>query len=290
MRLILYTLFLLILSSCNIANQDDYVEQYVVESYLVADNPLPIVQLTTTAKLNEVYNKLERGVDDASITIFEYAPGSSTADNVFTYERERNGIYRPTSEEVNVKPRFKYDLQITINSTGEMIKASTTVPDTFQINKINSRSLVYQGPTQFELELTPSFFPGRQGYYVFSTQTLDPNNAEFTPFYGDLDDERSNFYVVSSGVINESSTGQNGNGFVNLTFPWIGVAFFGPNRIRASAIDDNIYDLIRSAGTQTGGGTQSPGEIENIISNIDGGIGIFGSYAEVTVDVEVLKP
>jgi hypothetical protein len=290
MRLKPYLLLLLILSSCNTMNQDDYAEQYVVESYLVADKPLPNVQLTTTVELNKVYNKLERGINDASITIFEYSPESNTAENAFTYILSENGIYRPLSEDNIVKPKYRYDLQININRTGETIKASTIVPDTFRINKINATALVYQGAIQFELELTPSYFPGRQGYYVFSTQTLDPENAEFTPFYGDLDDERSSFYVVSSGVINESSTGQNGNGFVNLTFPWIGVAFYGPNRIRASAIDDNLYDLIRSAGTQSGGGTQSPGEIENIISNVVGGIGVFGSYAEVTVDVEVLKP
>jgi hypothetical protein len=290
MKIKIYLLFLLILTSCNIASQDDYKEQYVLESYLIANKPLPDIQLTTTVPLNEVYNKFERGVNDATITVLEFSPSGTTAENTYTYILEENGVYRPVSNQIIVKPRYRYDLHAVINSTGKTIRATTIVPDTFRINNINATSLVYQGATQFELELTPSFFPGRQGYYVFSTQTLDPENAEFTPFYGDRGEPRSSFYTVSSGVINESSTGQNGNGFVNLTFPWIGVAFYGPNRIRASAIDNNLYDLIRSAGTQTGGGTQSPGEIENIISNIDGGIGVFGSYAEITVDVEVLKP
>jgi hypothetical protein len=285
-----YLFILILLTSCNIANQDDYTEQYVVESYLIADQFLPNIQLTTTASLSEVYNKFERGVNNATINVLEYSPGSTTAEMTYAYELIENGVYRPNDQGIRVKPRYRYDLHIVIDDSRDVIRASTIVPDTFQVININATELVYQGIEQFELTLTPSFFPGRQGYYVFSSQTLDPENAEFTPFYGDLDEPRSNFYSISSGVINESSTGQNGNGIVELTFPWIGIAFYGPTRIRASAIDNNLYDLIRSAGIQLGGGTQSPGEIENIITNVDGGIGVFGSYSEITVDVEVLKP
>jgi len=286
-----YLIFLLLLiASCNIANQDDYIEQYVVESYLVADDFLPNIQITTTAPIGEIYNKFDRGVNNAAVTILEYSPGSTNAEMTYAYVLIEKGVYRSENQQIRVKPRYRYDLHIVLNETGDVIRASTVVPDAFEIIHINATELVYQGVDQFELQLSPSFYPGRQGYYVFSTQTLDPENAEFTPFYGDRDDERSSFYTVSSGVINEASTGQNGNGIVELTFPWIGVAFYGPNRIRASAIDNNLYDLIRSASIQLGGGTQSPGEIENLLSNVEGGIGIFGSYAEISVDVNVLKP
>jgi hypothetical protein len=43
-----------------------------------------------------------------------------------------------------------------------------------------------------------------------------------------------------------------------------------------------MYDFLRSQDVQTGGSTLSPGEIQNIRYNINGGIGIFGSMAADT--------
>ncbi len=51
----------------------------------------------------------------------------------------------------------------------------------------------------------------------------------------------------------------------------------------------NMYDFYRSRDIQGGGSTLSPGEFQNVIYNIDGGIGVFGSMASDTVLVTVLK-
>lgn len=281
---------ILFLSSCELYEQDSYVEQVVVESYLVAMQPIDNVILTRTAPIFEEYNKADRGINDAvSVYVREVSPTGQVV-KVIPYERIGPGTYRPIDVDgVNiVKPRYRYELYAEIPSMNTTVTSFTVVPDTFSIRGINATQLRYQGPEQFELTLTPSFFPGRQSYYVFTNETLDPENAEFTPFYADADGDREDFYVVSSGIINQNSTNQNGD-IVELAFPWIGVAFYGPNRLKASAIDDNMYDYIRSLQIQGGGSTLSPGEIENVISNVEGGIGIFGSYSQVAIDVEVLR-
>ena len=41
----------------------------------------------------------------------------------------------------------------------------------------------------------------------------------------------------------------------------VAIIFYGPNRIFANALDDNLYDYIRSQSIQQGGSTFSPGEI-----------------------------
>jgi hypothetical protein len=276
-----------LLASCELYEQDTYVEQVVVESYQIALKPMSDVILTRTSPIFEEYNKEARSINDASVLIREVSPSGQTSQ-VIAFIRTGQGIYSPAEPEIIVKPKYKYELEAVIPSMDVRISTFTVVPDTFSIKGINATALVYQGPEQFELTLTPSYFPGRQSYYIFTNETLDPENAEFTRFYADADGDRADFYRVSSGIINQTSTSQNGE-FVELTFPWIGVAFYGPNRLRASAIDDNMYDYIRSLQIQGGGSTLSPGEIENIISNVRGGIGVFGSYSEVSIEIEVLK-
>jgi hypothetical protein len=68
------------------------------------------------------------------------------------------------------------------------------------------------------------------------------------------------------------------------------VAFYEDNLIVANTIDDNVYDFIRSQETQLGGSTLSPGEIQNVIYNIEGGIGVFGALASDTVQVYIKRP
>lgn len=273
--------------SCDLYKQDAYIEQFVVDAYLVADEKLPEVRLTTTGPIDQIFDINSRAVNDATVVIREFDE-NGVLQWTEVYQNRAIGYYEPTSVGRLILPRRMYDLEITTNS-GEIIRASTVVPDTFSVVSMSATALPYQGPEQFELLLTPSYYPGRQSYYIFSTLTLDPENAEFTPFYAGVADNREDVYTVSSGLLNESNTNSGESGYIELTLPWIGVAFYGPNRIITSAVDDNIYDFVRSTAVQLGGSTQSPGEIENVISNIDGAIGIFGSYSRISVEVEVLK-
>ncbi|KPQ00659.1 MAG: lipoprotein of unknown function DUF4249 [Bacteroidetes bacterium HLUCCA01] len=288
------TLLLLIgvafIAGCDLYPQDDYTEQYVVDGWLTAMEPLPEIRLTRTGEISTVFDINERGVADAMISVSEVDP--VTGDTVWSqlYRHKDSGFYEPVNTIRIVQPNTRYDLDIS-TARGDRITAKTVVPDTFSVISLNADRLPYQGPEQFELNLTRSVNPSRQSYYVFSAQILDTLNAELTPFYANFDDvDRSELFIVSSGIINESNSRQPGSDVVDLVYPWIGIAFYGSTRITAAAIDDNVYDFIRSAGTQLGGGTQSPGEIENIISNVEGGIGLFGSYSKVSVTVDIEKP
>lgn len=280
--------FATLFSSCDSYSQDEYVQQYVVEAYLVAGQSLDEVLLTTTAGIGELYIKDNRGVSNATVVVREHSSLGSVSWTELLLDKGR-GVYQVQNPNLEIKPGRTYELEIHIPGFDPVIRARTTVPDTFQVVRSYATQLPYQGTTQFRMDITPSFNPNRQSYYIFTTEALDSTTAELTPFYAQFDENRSDFFKVSSGILNENSTRQNGT-YVELVLPWIAVAFYGRNRIQASAIDDNIYDFYRSASTQLGGGTQSPGEIENLLFNIDNAIGIFGSYAFVTVDVIVDKP
>jgi hypothetical protein len=282
-------LVLSIMTSCDLYTQDDYVEQYVVDAWLVAMEPMPSIRLSTTVPIDEQFAINSRGVNNAEVIVKSVFPDGQLR-GVYPFTLSGNGVYVPADPVPVVEPNLIYKLEILVGPEQHLISASTVVPDTFKVVSLNATELIYQGQEQFTLELTQSVAPGRMTWYIFTGTTLAPNTAELTPFYAGLNAEREDFFVVSSGILNESSTRNNGGALVELVFPWIGVAFYGPNRISASAVDQNIYDFIRSANVQLGAPNQSPGEIENLIYNIDGAIGIFGSYATVSVDVEVLKP
>ena len=96
--------------------------------------------------------------------------------------------------------------------------------------------------------------------------------------------------VGGSPILNEENYDVNPDGTLTIKYPWLAITFYGPNRIFANALDDNLYDYIRSQSIQQGGSTFSPGEIPNPLENVEGAHGVFGSYARISFDLFVLRP
>lgn len=285
----------LFIASCDIDiyKQDGYVEQYVVECFLVAGEPFPQLSLSTTAPIFDTYRFDERVVSNALVHIYELNETGSRIDHIPYRQSESPGIYLPVSTEKIVKPGTRYKLEIEgLPDAGVFISSETYVPHSFEFLDINFDTLAYQGMEQFEVTMTRSFYPGRQNVYIFTNEALDTVRYPLTPLYQSELSENfagDSFRLVSSPILHEGNYRVNMDNTITIPLPWIMVAYLGPNRITAYAIDDNIYDFYRSAEVQLGGSTLSPGEIENVIYNIDGGIGIFGSMTGVSTNIYV-KP
>lgn len=280
--------------SCELYEQDEYEEHYVVESYLVSGDELPQVRLSKTTSIDETYNFDDAAVRDASVEI-RLLDDDSTVTETYTYHEwtvNQPGFYKPVPE-ARIQPERLYQLHIT--HEGNEITSTTFVPGDFEtVNELNNR-YVYQSDEQVEIETTPSaYITDRQSYYIFTVNAVNPGRGDLTPFYLDLiknqDAEPEDFYINSSGIINEKNYNQNENGTITLKVPWLAIAYFGDNDIIANAIDDNMYDFLRSQDVQTGGTTLSPGEIQNVQYNVNGGIGIFGSMSSDTNRVNIAKP
>lgn len=289
---IILTIFGLLLSGCDPYQQDDYQQEYVVESYLVADRDLPRLRLSTTAPVDEQYVFEEYAVDDAEVEV-QRLDENGDAERRYSYRLSRSGVYVPRNPEP-VQPEATYRLQIELPDTQHEITAETFVPGTFETIGEVVDSIPYQSEEQITITTSRSRYPDRQAYFIFSVNAVNPENAPLTPFYADLaDDEdadRSDFAINSSGIINEENYEVTEENTITLRLPWLSVAFFEENDIVANALDDNMYDFYRSQDVQTGGSTLPPGEIQNIIYNIDGGIGIFGSLASDTNRVYIENP
>lgn len=291
-RLITVLTVIVFLSGCELYEQDEYQEYYVVESYLIADGNLQQVRLSTTSPIEDTYQFEDNTVSGATVEIQRLNPDSSIAEQ-YAYQEQRPGIYIPVNN-TTVRAAQLYRLHVT-TSNGDVISAITYVPGNFEtINELEP-AYIYQSAQQVELTTTPSsYITDRQTYFIFTINTLDPNRNNLTPFYADQveddDTEVEEFYVNSSGIINEGNFDQNPDGTITLNLPWLAVAFYGSNRIIVNAIDDNLYDFLRSHDTQSGGTTLSPGEIQNIRYNVNGGIGIFGSMASDTNGTFIARP
>ncbi|MGK7369668.1 MAG: DUF4249 family protein [Candidatus Halalkalibacterium sp. M3_1C_030] len=280
---------LLTQTACELYPQDEYREFYVVESYLVANRALPEVRLSRTVPLEEQYSVQEAGISNANIEMYLLGENESI-ERTYTYLNDpnnANSFYRTVSRD-RVIPGRSYRLQITFPNNSDTVRATTIVPGDFQTVGTVVDSVVYQSSEQITVSTTQSAFPGRQTYFVFSVIGIEPTEENLTPFYRDQvfdqDEDIEDFEINSSGIINEGNYDINSDGTLTLRVPWLAVAFYGDNDIVANTIDDNLYDFIRSQEVQTGGGPSilPPGEIQNIIYNVEGGIGIFGSLASDT--------
>jgi hypothetical protein len=122
-----------------------------------------------------------------------------------------------------------------------------------------------------------------------STEALVPSAENLTPFYRNiLEDEEGNIDPddLTDNRVNESFPNNEAiyevdGDVVTVPLLWFGVAFYGPTRIAINALDDNLYNFVRSVRVQHEGGLgNSPGEIGSLLEYVEGGTGVFGSYAK----------
>lgn len=280
--LVIITLF-----GCETYSQSDYEEFYVVESYMVANRNLQQVRLSTTVPAFEFYDFDDSAIRNAIVQVRLLNQNSSSIDSVFNFTMTDPGIYQPVSTH-RVLPTRSYELFITIPNGNilDEISATAIVPDTFSVIDGILDTLVYQSSEQLSVTFSESSYPGRQNVFVFTTISENPIIDNLTPIYLDFyedDEDLLEFSVTSSGLLNEGNFTQFPDGSVTINYPWLAVAFYEENRIVATTVDDNIYDYIRSNAVQLGGSTLSPGEIQNVLTNVKGGIGLFGAMASDTI-------
>lgn len=292
--LFIIPLSLILAAACDQYDQDSYKEYVVVESFAVANDSLPSVFVTTTARANQQYDSSDVVIENANVQIV-LLDESGTDEEVFGYiyssEQER---YISQNQQHRMLPRRTYRLDVSFEDRDEIIRASTTIPDDFEVINEIPETIFYQSENQLELILSETERTQTQNVFVFTAIALHARIDNMTPFYfAALDEdgvELSDFQVNSSGLINEDNFTLNQDGTITLKYPWLGVAFYGETQIVTQSVDKNIADLVRSQDVQLGGSTLSPGEIPNLIYNVEGGIGVFGSLASDTVSTIFLNP
>jgi hypothetical protein len=310
------TLLILLLCTAGLVGCDTTAtqpeQQIVVEAYLRAEAPLPALRLTRTVGANDTYDPREAAVHEADVTVEKLAGDESVVETTSYVETDSiPGVYapRPGSPPI-VEPGATYRLQV--EAGGDRVTATTTVPDSVELLSVENDTTFYQsdpnrppdlpgneGQTAFTIE-PPRAARERQNVYIFSVTSLldfeqtptDVLTDSLTRFYREAfdadEDSIESLRTASSGLLNEANFERNADGTLRVELPWLGVAFFGPNEVAISIVDDNYYDFLRSQQAQQGG--FAPGEIPNVIERVEGGTGLFGSYAQAARPVLIRRP
>jgi hypothetical protein len=271
--------------------------EVVVEAYLEAGAPLGDVVLTRSVPVTATVPS-RPAVEDATVRVERLATDGTVAATV-SYDPVGGGRYRAAAAQPTV-PGARYRLRVA-RPGGAPITATTTVPGPIELVATQNERAVYQGPVQPSFTVAPTPVPGRQNVFMFTTTSrlnfdrlsTEQLAAELTPFYRDVfdaadDEDIRDLRVTSSPLLNAANYRANDDGTLTIDLPWIAVAFYGPNTAAVSVLDDNLFDLIRTQQAQQGG--LAPGEIPNILDRVDGGTGIFGSFARAGADVSIERP
>lgn len=298
-RRVFLLLFLVALAGCDLT-EDDFRPQVVVEGFLIAGEPLPTIRLSETAPIEVGYSFEAQAISGAEVTITVDELGAAYE---LVESRDFPGNYLvpfsfsgPTS---NVVPGARYRLDVRLPNrpdlvpAGEVVSAETFVPDTFRVIRPPADTLAYNvfgpGPA---IDVTASGTDDRKAVFIFSVTALDPDTYGLTPTYADLiddDDDAEDLVDSASPLLNEENYDQNADGTLRIRVPWLAIAYYGPNRFTANALDDALFDYLRSRDAQFNPTTLSPGEIQRVLSNVENGVGVFGSLARVSVETFIAE-
>ncbi len=282
---------------CDTLEPGSYEAEVVVEGYLEAGAPLSEIRVSRTVALDTIYNSSSAGIDDAQVSVrLLDAAGEVVESHPYRSSPGQRGVYLPESilgQMPLVRPLQMYELFVDVPSESRPIRASTFVPDTFTTVRSGPDSVVYRSSEQYTFLVSPTEYPGRQNIFLFTTTALEGRVDQLTPFARRLLDNSElsidDLREQSTPTLNEDNFQQVENGFLRIRFPWLGVSFFGANIIAVNTLDDNLYDFIRSQSVQQGGSTLPPGEIPNALEHVEGGRGVFGSYARSSLRIYVMR-
>ena len=279
-------------AGCDNLSDERYRDDYVVEGYLVANETLSQVRVTRTEPLDGTWDIFSNAVSDALVTVSLLDDdGNAVLTSAYREDPNWPGIYRSTTDHV-VEGGRRYRLEARPPNSDEVITAETVVPRPFSTLRRTEHSLPYRCDEQFEWVLTGiERDDEKQITYIMTAEAQEPTYDNLIAFYRRLIEEGAtieDFVRNSSPPVNEANF-RNDDGTITLRLPWISITFYGPSLITISAIDDNLYDFVRSHSGQQGGGL-APGEIPNVIEHVENGRGVFGSMSRVREMVDVDAP
>lgn len=320
---LLVALALAILAGCDSATLGSTEEQVVVSSVLIAAQPLPAVELSLTRPLEAFFDPQEARVTDATVTVSLLdASGEVEATTPYVYQGGQLALYTPDTDTPPVAlPGRTYRLDVSVpGSPARRLTAVTTVPETIDVVEPPADQVAYQSGQGPAFVVSRSARQDRKVAFLITVRSQDPLDFEEFVADGDTlyrsvpgtgfdpvpivqtfagceedasgrlicDADLIDFNGGSSPLLNQDSYIDLGNGTLQVNIPWIAFGFYGPADVNLVRLDDALIDFLETQTLQFAPTTLSPGEIPNIISNVEGGLGVFGSVAQVRVQTTVI--
>ena len=308
-------------SGCDSLGGPDYEEQVVVSAVLEVGQPLRRLTLSRTVPLGDRTEQAV-AVEDARVTISLLAPDGSV-EAEYVYEDREGGRYVALDEETTVLPGRRYRLRVEVPGK-DVITAETLTPIEFDVVEPPMEEVEYLAGLGPSFRITASSTESRQSVYLFQVEATAIDDYEvfqredgsygyrrlFVPgrfgpttdaesFIEDIDCEPegdgfdcdaapADFASGSSPLLNEEAYIQNPDGTITVTVPWLAIRFYGPYTFTLNTFDDALVDFLLTQAIQFNPTTLSPGEIPNVTTNVENGLGVFGSFATTTASATIV--
>ncbi|MEO0559402.1 MAG: DUF4249 family protein [Bacteroidota bacterium] len=325
MRAVLFLSLLVLgsLAGCDTTTVGTGDEQVVVSASLIAGQPLTHVELSLTRPIDAFFDPEEARVTNAEVSISLLdASGSVEETTPYRYEGGQLSLYVPVSDIPPIALAGRtYQLDVVIpGSPARRLTATTTIPEMIEVVEPPDALVEYQSGQGPAFVVSQSERDGEKVVFLISVRSEDPVDFERVVVESDTlfrsvpesgfapvpfvvsfancepdsndqllcEDDLSDFNGGSSPLINQESYIDLGNGSLQVNIPWLAFGFYGPADVNLVSLDAALIDYLETQTLQFAPTTLSPGEIPNIISNVDGGLGVFGSVSQVRVQTTVV--
>lgn len=323
LHVLIAVLVAVLASGCD-STQDEFVALPVVSATLEAGQPLPPIRLTRLALLNSTFNPATAAIRDGQVEV-ALVGADGRDERVVPYVHEVDGGYVATVDTAVVIPGRTYRLRAIVPSPDglarDTLRATTVVPPTITVVEPPPDEVTYGFGTGPEVRITTSSSATRRAVYVLSATGLQRDEFEEVTIDGERRFRARNLpdrfgpvpLVVTfagcdpddigrlvcdedpgqggrSPLLNEDNYEILGDGTARVAIPFIAFAFYGPQRVSFYSLDDALVDFVSTQTIQSNPTTISPGEVPNVTTNVENGLGVFGSLSRATVETFVRQP
>ncbi len=281
-KIILFSFILVFLNyACEDPAPLEYIPQNFIEAYLIVGEPIKNIKIMRTQPLVDSFNYKNSFITDANVKIkyenqiLELIPNSDVFE----------GYYYPDTN-LLVKPNTKYNLEVKLKD-GKIITGETITPGVLKWKRQLPQLIYYpvdtlKLPANDTLKLSWEQVPGTIVYFI-RVKALD--TLEYGKYLNPPTDEKNRRIVRpwergSSAEYNEITRW----GFIpNTESPvvWTALKWYGLNEVSILAPDYNFLRWFLQY--------QRKGQIDPLLTSVNGAIGIFGSFSEIRTKSFVVK-
>lgn len=241
-----------------------YKEEFIIQGTLYVNEGIDSFMVTRTLPLDNNYDSTKAAVPTAVIKILS----ESGVQTILRPSNKFPGAWEDTT--FIISPLTRYFLTIEIPGY-EIITAETKTPGSLPIIMANKDSLSFIGDAFNEDSLAIEWAQvSGANYYFISVNYMGPDSAIETskPFEGykpvaNLRRFRGTWVAVNRARL---------YGFLHR--------FIGPHRLQITAMDENLSNYVKTQ-------FQSDRTLNEPISNIQHGIGYFGSGSRQQMDYKL---
>ena len=280
---LMITIAMLTVAGCEDPVPTDYEEKFVFTGYLIVDDPIDGITVTRSLPPLDSFDVAASTVDDAQITI---RSESDTIELEYLPGLDGRGSYRAVDQTKRVEPETTYFMEARLPD-GTTLSAATTTPERIEWIQAPRPLLQYpldtiNLPSPDSLKLIWTKAEGIDEYLI-SVHALDTieYGAYLEPQTAEKNRRIERFFEANAPRYDDVIRwGFVQNSEVNVV--WFAFKWFGKHEISVYAPDEAMLEWFKQV--RFGGNQYQP-----LLSNIEGGLGVFGSAAVARQEGFVLK-